>query len=155
MPGGLRSRDVEDTEIIDAEELASDGTTTFITGATVVSTTASTKRIVFSGVNLIQDKDERTEAGDKIVLSGTSGADGTYTVDNVIDTVTVDVVETIVDSTGGAADFKFPPGASKVGVDPSDIAGTTATNVQEVLEDMTVGAITSLNWRRHFLLMGA
>lgn len=139
MPGGIRREDIEDVEIVDAGELASDGTTTYVTGATVVSTTAATKRIVFSGVDLIYDKDERAESGDKVTLSGTSGgaADGTYTIDSVIDSVTVDVVESISDSTGGAADLIHPPGAGKVGCDPTTIFNVTADNVQEALEQLS------------------
>jgi len=138
--GGLLKEDFKDLDFIDAVELASNGTTSYSTGVTVVSTTASTKRIVFSGINLLYDKDERAESDDLITLSGTSGggaADGTYTIDNVIDETTVDVVESIVDSTGGTAVFKHPPGAIKVGIDPTNIDGVTSSELQEGLEQLS------------------
>lgn len=137
MPGGIRREDIEDVEIVDAGELLSDGTTNIFTGATVVSTTASTKRVVLSGVDIINDKDERLESGDLVTLSGTTGADGDYTVDNVIDQVTFDVVEAIVDSTGGTMTAKHPPGASKVGLDPSNVSGVTATEMQTAMEQLS------------------
>jgi hypothetical protein len=133
---GLTKEDLRDADVVDAVELASPGTTTYITGATVVSTTAATKRIVFSGIDLVHDVDERAEPKDKVTLAGTTGADGTYTIANVIDSVTVDVEETIVDSTGGTATFRHPPGSSKVGFDPTGLIYLTKTNVQEALEEV-------------------
>lgn len=137
MPAGIISADIEDVEIIDAAELASDGATAYSTGVTVVSTTSSTKRVVFSGVDLIYDKDQRAEAGDTLVLSGTSGGlgDGTYTIGSVVDSVTVDVVESLADSSGGSADFIHPSGALKVGIDPTSLVNSTATTVQEAFKD--------------------
>lgn len=138
MPGGIRREDIEDVEIVDAGELLSDGTTSILTGATVVSTTASTKRVVLSGVDIINDKDERLEPGDLVTLSGTTGgADGDYTVDSIIDPVTFDVVEAIVDSTGGTMSAKHPPGASKVGLDPTNVSGVTATELQTAMEQLS------------------
>lgn len=137
MPGGISREDIEDVDIVDAIELASDGTTVFVDDATVVSTTASTKRIVLSGVDLIYDKDERVEVGDIIILSGTSGADGTYTVSDIIDQTTLEVSEAIADSTGGTADLIHPSGASKVGLDPSNVSGVTATEMQTAMEQLS------------------
>lgn len=133
----ITKEDLRDVDIIDAIELASDGTTTYITSATVVSTTAATKQVVLSGIDLIHDADEHAEAKDKITLSGTTGgADGTYTVATIVDTVTITVEETIVDSTGGTANFKHPPGASKVGFDATGLTNTSADNVEEAIGDL-------------------
>ena len=134
---GITKEDLRDVDIIDATELASDGTTTYITSATVVSTTAATKQIVFSGIDLIHDVNEHAEAKDKVTLSGTTGgADGTYTIATIIDSITITVEETIVDSTGGTADFTHPPGASKVGLDSTGLTNTTADNVQDAISDL-------------------
>jgi hypothetical protein len=139
MPGGISIQDIEDVDIVGATELASDGSTAYITGATVVSTTSSTKRVVVSGVDLVYDKDERAEAGDVVTLSGTSGGagDGTFTIATVVDSTTFDVVEAIGDSTGGSGDFIHPPGASRVGVDPTNISGVTATEMQTAMEELS------------------
>lgn len=134
---GLTKEDLRDADVVDATELASDGSTTYITGATVVSTTSGTKRVVFSGIDLVHDVDERAEPKDKVVLSGTTGgADGTYTIANIIDSVTVDVEEAIADSTGGSANFIHPPGASKVGFDPAGLVYLTKHNLQEAMEEV-------------------
>lgn len=139
---GLTKEDLRDADIVDAVELASPGTTTYITGATVVSTTSGTKRIVFSGIDLVHDVDEHAEPKDKVVLSGTTGgADGTYTIANIIDSVTIDVEEAIADSTGGTANFVHPPGASKIGFDPTGLTNTVSTNVQDAVSDLD-GAIS-------------
>lgn len=153
MPGGIRKDDIEDVEIVDAVELRSDSTTVFITGATVVSTTSSTKRIVFSGIDLIYDKDERTEADDIVVLSGTSGgaADGTFTVSSIVNQTTLEVIELIADSTGGTANFLYPAGATKVGVDPTLLVFSAQNDVQGVLEDLDNGLNIGHKVLRHLI----
>jgi hypothetical protein len=139
----LSKDDIGDLEIVDATELGSDGTIEYNSGVTVVSTTSSNKRVVFSGVNLLYDPDERAQSGDIVILSGTSGGsgDGTFTIDNVIDETTIDVVETIGDSTGGSANFRHPPGAGRVGFDSTGLTQTTADNVQDAVSDLD-GAIS-------------
>lgn len=142
MRGGLSREDFRDDHIVDQTELASDGNVVFINDATVVSTVASTKVITFSGIDIIDDPDENVEANDIIVLSGTSGgaADGVYTVNQILSSTTLNVVETIADSTGGTADFKYPPGASKVGFDASGLTTVTADNVQDAIEELDAAA---------------
>lgn len=143
MPSGIRRSDIVDTEVVDQVELGSDGTVDLFTGVTVVSTTSGTKRVVVSGVNLINGAvDERLEANDKVTLAGTSGGlgDGTFTVASIVDDTTFEVVEAIGTSTGGTATAKYPPGAKKVGLDPTGLTQTTSTNVQDAIKDID-GAI--------------
>ena len=145
MSGSIAKEDLVDLDFIDAPELASIGSASdaYKSSVSVTSTTAATKRVVISGFNLATERDTPTEAGDLVVLAGTTGgADGTYTFDAVINANTFTVVEAIVDSTGGTAEFRHPPGASKVGVDPAAIAASSATTLQGVLEDID-GAISS------------
>jgi len=141
MTRGLSKNDISDLDFVDAPELESDGQSTFLTGFTVVSTTSSTKRVVLLDVHIINDPDQRVEPTDIIILAGTTGADGVYTVASVIDDVTLSVEEAIADSTGGTASFRWPPGASRVGLDPTGLAQTTAHNVQDAIKDLD-GAIT-------------
>jgi hypothetical protein len=143
MPGGITKEDLEDLDIVDAEELASDGSSSFqiFSGVTTVSTTSSTKRVVLSGIDLL-DRDDPLEAEDIVILSGTSGADGTYTVDDVVDSVTFDVNESIADSTGGTCEARHPPGAQKVGLDDTGLTNVTADNVQDAITDLD-GAISA------------
>ena len=138
MPGGLRKADIEDTEIVDAVELLSDGTVVIRSGVTVVSTTSATKQVVLSGINIIYDKDDRLQSGDIVTLSGTSGGlgDGTFTINVIVDDVTFSVIQVIGNSTGGLASLKHPAGATKVGVNPTNLTFSSASVLQTVLEDV-------------------
>lgn len=146
MTSGLTKNDISDLDFVDALELESDGQSVFLPSVTIVSTTSATKRVVLSGVHIINDPEQRIEPTDLVVLSGTSGADGLYTVATIIDDVTFTVVEAIADSTGGTANFKWPPGAQRVGLDPTGLVQTTAHNVQDAIRDLdgaiSVGGIT-------------
>lgn len=136
--GNITKEDIRHDDIVDAVELASDGLTSIIfTGATVVSTTSSTKTVVLSGVDLLRDP-EIVENLDLITLAGTSGgaADGDYTVDARVSSTSFTVNETIADSTGGTCEAQNPSGARRTGVDPTNITNSTAKNVQTVLEDL-------------------
>lgn len=150
---GIRKEDIVDAEIIDAVELASDGTTVFVNDATVVSTTSSTKTVVISGEDLVYDKEEHLEVDDIVVITGTSGGsgDGTFTVSSIIDSTTFTVNEAIGDSTGGSADFVYPPGSSKVGVDPANLFFSSGVDVQQVIEDLDYGLSTRHKTLRHLI----
>jgi hypothetical protein len=156
-PRGLSRFDIDDLEIIDAIELKSDGTTVIMTGVTVVSTTYSTKRVVVSGVYLVNEPDQRIELNDKVTLTGTSGglADGNYTVATVVDDTTFTVIEAIANSTGGVGTFYHPPGALRIGFDPTGLTHTTAHEVQDAIKDLdgSVGGITDAQHRvlRHLI----
>lgn len=135
---GIRKEDIVDADVIDAVELASDGTTVFVDNATVVSTTASTKTVVISGEDVVFDKEEHLEINDIVVITGTSGGlgDGTFTVASITNSTTFVVNETIGDSTGGTADFIHPSGSTKVGVKSSTLTLSSSDNLQSVLEDI-------------------
>lgn len=151
MPGGgIRRADIVDTEIVDAIELGSDGTSALASSITISSTTSITKRVVCSSVDFVQDPETRLEPGDIAVLTGTipdGDADGTYVVDAVIDATTFTTIEAIADSTGGIANFKYPAGAKKVGFDPTGLSHTAARNVQDAIADLdseiSAGGITA------------
>jgi hypothetical protein len=152
MSRGLTKDDLSDVDFVDAPELESDGLSSFLTGITVVSTTSSTRRVVFSGVYILNDPAQRIEPDDFIILAGTTGgADGTYTVESVVDDVTLVVAEAIVDSTGGTAAFRWPPGAFRVGFDPTGLSHTTAHTLQEALADLdaeiSAGGLTEAQHR--------
>ena len=139
MPNRLTKQDLSDLDFLDAAELAADGSTSYRTGVSVVSTTASTKRVVLTSGAAIIHGDDPVEVGDRVVLTGNAAA-GTYTVALVVDDETFDVVEAIVDSTGGSAAFRYVPGARRIGFNPSGVPGTVATNVQEALSDVANNA---------------
>jgi len=139
---GLRKADFVDVEIVDQEELGSDGSLSIFTGATVTSCTSSTKRVVCSGTLFINgDTDETLEPKDVVTIAGSTAADGTYTVDSIVSDTEFDVVEAISDSTGGTLSAVHPPGARKVGFDSTGLTHTTADNLQDAIEDLD-GAIS-------------
>lgn len=142
----ISKADIIDADIVDATELASDGTFVYLT-LTVVSTTTGTKIVV---VNLAPDGegilhgDHPVEADDIVIITGTSGGlgDGTFTVASVTDDITFVVNEAIGTSTGGSADFIYPVGAGRVGFDPIGLLHITATNVQDAIEEIDAVIVT-------------
>ena len=141
MSNRIAKTDVVDTDFVDAEELAADGATTYRT-VNLSSTTASTKNVVITGgtLDVLDNVDEPLQVGDFIEISGNAAA-GRYTCSAIIDSVTFRVAETIVDSTGGTADFIHPAGASKVGIDNTTLPFTSANSVQGALEDLSQGEL--------------
>jgi hypothetical protein len=138
VPNRLTSRDLEDLEVVDAHELSADGTTSYRDPESVASTTAATKTVVLSGTPYIVNGEYPVEAGDLVTLTGDAAGD--YTVASVVDDLTFTVEETIIDSTGGTATFKYAAGATHVGVDPTNLTQTTSNELQQVIEDLD-GAI--------------
>lgn len=135
----LRRTDIVDADIIDAYELVSDGSSAYKSGVNVVSTTSLTKTVVISGYDL-REPDDPAEPKDIVTLTG--DAAGTYTIASITDSTTFVVEEAIVDSVGGTATFKHPPGASKVGFDPAGCVNITDTTVQEAIKQLD-GAVAS------------
>lgn len=135
MTGKLRRSDVSDPDFLDSEELGADGSTAYKDSVVVVSTTASTKTVVISGWNL-KDPDDPVEAGDALILTG--DAAGTYTVAIIESSTTLAVDESIIDSTGGTAEFRHPPGASRIGYD-NTTSGLTSGDVQGAIDEVAVG----------------
>jgi hypothetical protein len=137
VPNRLSRQDVSDLDFVDGAELAATGAATYRTGVVVVSTTSVTKRVVLlSGSEIIRG-DDPVEVGDKTILAGSVAA-GIYTVAAIIDNETFDVVESISNSTGGTASFRYAPGAFRVGFDPTGQIVTVATNVQDAIKDVAV-----------------
>lgn len=145
---GISKADVKDLDFIDASELASTNKVNYRSGDSLVSTTSSTKTIVFSVGTLLVNGDLPPESGDTIILSGTTAADGTYTIDTVVDDVTLTVNESINDSTGGTAAFRYPAGAFKVGYN-NETSSLTAEDVQAAIDEI---AISGINAEAHRLL---
>jgi len=133
--------DLVDAGILSEEELVADGSTSYRVDA-IADVTSGVVNL--SGSVQLTNTDDPVEAGDKVVITGSTASDGTYTVNALTDPYTgkFTVVEAISDSTGGSADFRHPAGAARVGVDPSTIPNVTSTNVQGALEDLggSIGA---------------
>lgn len=144
----ITKADVKDLDFIDAPELASTNKTNYRSGTSLVSTTSATKTVVFITGTLLVNGDLPPEPGDSIVLSGTSAADGTYTVATIVDDETLTVSESIADSSGGSAAFMYPAGASKVGYN-NETSALSAETVQGAIDEI---AISGINSEAHRLL---
>jgi len=134
----IRKEDLADLDIVDALELGSDGYYIFLSAiGQITSTTSSTKTVVINGF-LLNDRDNPVEAGDRVRLLNTSGADGYYIINSIINTTSFTVVENISDSTGGDGYFMYNAGALRVGFDPTGLSITTSKNLQGALKDVAI-----------------
>lgn len=152
----LTKADIRDVDILDSFELRSDGRA--ITPASIyltttsVSTTSATKTVVSTtpsdGEGLLTSSDHPVEVGDFLYITGTTpggAADGKYTVATIVDDITVTVVETIADSTGGTLTWVYPAGATKLGFDPTGQTFSTANTVEQMLLDIANALPTGSN----------
>jgi len=135
----ISKEDVRDQDFVDAEELASDGYSTSYRTVNLISTTAANGNVVIDVPNSydgLDNVDASLQIGDIVqIISG--AAEGRYLVEDIIDPVnTFKVVEPIPDSIGGTASFYHPAGATKIGVDTSNLSNSDGYNLQEVLEDL-------------------
>ena len=83
--------------------------------------------------------------GDIVEISGSTAADGTYTVDSVSDSQNFIVVETIANSTGGTVTVYHPPASSRIAVDDNTFNNITGTTLQDVLEDIDTQLNTAVD----------
>ena len=98
------------------------------------STATSTRNVYQPGGRFIT---WQLAIGDIVVISGSTAADGTYTVESITDQQNFIVVEAISNSTGGTTNIYHPGGATKIGIDNSTLPWTTsATDLQGALEDI-------------------
>lgn len=99
------------------------------------STASSTKNVYAVGARW---GTWQIDTGDFVVITGSSAADGTYTVDEIIDHQNFLVNESIPDSTGGLLTVYHPPASNNVGVNPTPLTFTNSSILQEVLEEMAI-----------------
>lgn len=137
----IRRTDLDNLEIVDALELASDGYYVYLT-TTLVSTNSTgnviTINLASDGQGIEDTFDHPAKPGDRVRLTGTSGglADGYYTVNSILTDTTFSVSESIVSSTGGTIYFMYAEGAKQVGFNPINVPVTNATNVQDAIVDI-------------------
>lgn len=146
----IRKEDVLDSDFFDVNELTSDGYFVYLTSS-VVSTTSGTNVVVVTlpsdGEGLKTSYDHPVAPNDRVRLIGTSGglADGYYTVNSVINDTSFITNQSVVSSTGGTIYFMHPSGASRIGIDSSNLANTDADNLQDVVQDLDVSISNAYN----------
>lgn len=149
----IRKEDIRDLDIIDSEELASDGYYVYLS-STLVSTTSSTSIVEINmpsdNEGILYGRDNSVESGDRIYLTGTSGgsADGYYIVDEVLTNLTLSVDGYIADSTDGYISFMHPVGAEFVGFDPTGLSNVSSHNIQGAIRELSLNA-TGISQNQH------
>jgi len=150
----LRKSDIFDADFFDADELSSDGYRVYLS-ASLIGTNSSLQQIELSplpnGESLLYLIDNPIEYMDTIYLTGTSGADGYYSVNQILTDVILSTNENINTSTGGTIYFMHPSGASKIGIDPTGITGVTSNNLQDAIKELSQNA-TGVTPSQHEIL---
>lgn len=147
----IRKEDIADVDIVDANELRSDGYgLNSIYGFTsCTSTTASTQTVIVGlaadGNGILYTFDHPVENGDIVWISGTSGgsADGYFTVNSIVDDTTFTINESFSDSTGGIVQFRHASGSSKVGFNPTGLNTISSNNVQDAIKEAVQNSLTT------------
>lgn len=142
----IRKSDIFRSDIISPPELSSDGYYVYLPLVSSVSTTSSTKIVVIhpipDGEGLtLPAFDHPAKSGDIAHITGSSGADGYYTINTILSDTSFTVTESISDSTGGFVDFIYPVGAGLVGFNPTGLTITDSTNVQGAIKDIDQNAV--------------
>jgi hypothetical protein len=150
----IRKSDIFRSDIISPPELSSDGYYVYLPLVSSVSTTSSTKIVVIhpipDGEGLtLPAFDHPAKSGDIAHITGSSGADGYYTINTILSDTSFTVTESISDSTGGFVDFIYPVGASLVGFDSSGLHITNANNVQDAIKDVNQNAVSTTGTNSH------
>lgn len=136
----IRREDLLDTDFIDAVELSSDGYLLYRI-ADLISTNLSTSTVTInpsSSLDLLDYGEQIIESLDRVLIYGTPEADGYYIIDQILNSSSFTVFGILPNSTDGYINFYYPSGASKVGIDSSNLQFTDATNIQKALEDLSV-----------------
>lgn len=158
MSNQIRKEDILDTDFADAYELRSDGydaNSIYLSNVSIISTTTGTNTVIvnlaFDGGGIFYSHDHPVEKDDIVWLQGTSGADGYYTVNTVIDDNTFTTNEPIVSSTGGLAEFRYPSGSLKVGYDITRYPAVNIghNNVQEAVQDLDLAITGKITTAQH------
>jgi len=113
MTNELTKDDIKDLDIVEEEELASEGLTgsPFSTSLIILSIAAVTKTIVLSSGDFNEPRSSEFD----IIKIKSGDALGNYTIDEVIDDITAKVKETIPDATNGEAEIYYRAGTETVG----------------------------------------
>lgn len=147
MSNRLVKEDISDFDIIDANELGSDGFDPFLTLPLVSISVDGIFTVDVSSliIGIIHEPGSTIEPGDRLYLQGAtpSEADGYYTIDSLLSDATLTVNETTIAATGGNLFFIYPPGAESVGVDTTNCIHTNSHTVQKAIEDLDLAIAES------------
>lgn len=113
----LSENQIADLAIISHKELSSrgiQGTPYFSPVATILSTTAATKRVLYTDGD-VYFRDAGIDSGDSVIITSGAAA-GLYTVDTVLSDIEFSVLEVIANSaSSGTSAFYHPEASEEVG----------------------------------------
>jgi hypothetical protein len=139
MSNNISDSDLRDDDILGSEELLSNGSSQPYRVVDLFSTTSANRNVVIATPTILDrlnNVDGSLQVGD-IVRIPSGPAAGTYTIELIVDpTSTFRVFESIPSSTGGIANLYHPPGASKIGIDTTNLLHSSGQTIQEVIEDL-------------------
>lgn len=124
MPTRISREDIVDADIVDAQELSSDGSESYKTGS-VVRITGSFLTASFTAADQgFVDFDDPASGNDILYLSGSGNADGYYVVQNIISEAIIQVSGAFSGSgtSTGSWSLIYAPGARSVGLDMATLA---------------------------------
>lgn len=143
MGNKIDRRDLDDLSIVDAEELQSSGSgDVYRSGVVVLSSTGSTGQVRISGWDTVHgDDDDFLQVGDVFILSGSIPVQpsASFRIVSIIDSGTFTVSPSILTSVFGTGTFKNPPGAERIGYDPTNLgisSSVTPTLAGQAKESM-------------------
>ncbi len=143
----ISKSDLYDADVYDAPETNTDSTTVYLT-VTVVSTVAPNTvnvNLASDGEGILTSRDHPVAGtstsgfGDYCDITGTSGGagDGTFTVNTVVSDTQFTVNGTVGNSTGGSVNFRWPSGATNVGLDQTKQNVTGQNHLQGAVTDLS------------------
>jgi hypothetical protein len=144
---GIRKQDIVDADILDADELISDGYEIYLSSIPVITTTSGTKTVVIAlppdGEGLTYAGDHPVAPKDIVHIYGTAGGlgDGYFTISTIVNDTTFTTHENIGTSTDGYVSFIYPSGALAIGYDPTKQIIITAHNVQDALDQLSAALV--------------
>lgn len=140
----IRKEDLYDLDIVDSQELFSDGYFIYLSSVPVISTNSDTKEVIITlpsdGEDLFQKSgDHPVESLDRVYIYGTSDnlGDGYYLINSIVDNLIFTIIGNIGTSTDGYVSFMYPAGATNIGVDSTHIVGVTSNKLQTILEELS------------------
>jgi hypothetical protein len=137
----LRKEDLYDLDILSREELTSDGYYVYASGSLIHITSSMVRsgKIVTTDF-FLKSIDDPVQSGDRLHVCDSDGADGYYTIDEILSDYSFSITEDANEVSNGWLHFMHPAGAKFIGFDPTGLAAITATNLQDAIKEIAINS---------------
>lgn len=137
----LRKEDLYDLDILSREELTSDGYYVYASGSLIhiTSSMVHSGKIVTTDF-FLKSIDDPVQSGDRLHIYDSDGADGYYTINEILSDYSFSVIEDANEVSYGGLHFMHPAGAKSIGFDPTGLASITATNLQDAIKEIAINS---------------